>query len=245
MVDYHIIEEKLNFWGFPHEPWHLTISGFGLDFNPRTIVMTWFTMILIIIFAYFATRKLDLRKPNALQYIFEEIYNFIQGLATQQVEPTKASAVISLVLTYFIFILFSNLLGLIPTLSSPTADINTTVGLALITFVMVQVYGIAFKGPLKHYGHYLKPSVVFLPINLVEEIAKPITLSFRLYGNIYAGELLIAVLLGLFPWYIDLGGGFIASAIWIGYSIFVGCIQAFIFTMLSIVYFGQSIGESH
>jgi len=87
--------------------------------------------------------------------------------------------------------------------------------------------------------------VFFLPINIIEDFAKPVTLTFRLYGNIYGGEVLIAVLLGLLGGWTHVFGGFIASVVWLAFSIFVGLIQAFIFTMLSIAYVGQAVADHH
>lgn len=240
------VEEKLNFWGFPHETWHLgTIGNFPLDLNPRTIIVTWLTMVLVALFAVLATRKMDIKRPNKLQVVIEMIYDFVRGLVTDQIQdPVKAMSFLSIALTYFIFILFSNLLGLVPTLTSPTADINTTVGFALCTFFLFQYFGLRYKG-VKHFKHYIEPYVFFLPINIVEDLSKPITLSFRLYGNIFAGEVLLFVILGLMPFVLDLAGGFVVSVVWLGYSIFVGCIQAFVFTMLSIVYVAQKVAEEH
>lgn len=245
MLSLEQVEERLNIWHFPHEPWHLgTIGNFPIDLNPRTIVMTWITMALVILFAVAATRNMNMRRPSKLQVAFETIYDFVRGMVNDNMDPVKGMSLLSIVLTYFIFILFSNLLGLIPTLSSPTADYHTTFALSLFTFVLIQFFGLKYKGA-GHFKHFLQPYAVFLPINLVEELSKPVTLAFRLYGNIYAGEVLIAVLLGLFPWHIDLAGGFIASVIWLGFSIFVGCIQAFIFTMLSIVYVSKAVEDGH
>jgi len=245
MLSMEQVEERLNFWNFPQQPWHLgTIGNFPIDLNPRTIVMTWVAMILVIIFAVAATRNMDMRRPGKLQVAFEFVYDFVRGLVNDNMDPVKGLSLLSIVLTYFIFILFSNLLGLIPTLNSPTADYNTTFALSLFTFVLIQFFGLKYKG-FGHFKHFVKPVFVFLPINLVEELSKPVTLAFRLYGNIYAGEVLIAVLLGLFPLTADIFGGFIASVIWLGFSIFVGCIQAFIFTMLSIAYVGQVVADEH
>lgn len=245
-VELHEVEERLNFWGFPHEHWHLgTIGNFPLDLNPRTLIVTWITMLLVALFAVAATRNMDMKRPNKLQVMFEMIYNFVKGLVHDQIhDPVKAMSFLGIALTYFIFILFSNLLGLVPTLTSPTADLNTTVGLAVCTFILFQYYGIRYKGG-KHFKHYCEPYVPFLPLNIVEDLVKPVTLSFRLYGNIYAGEVLLLVILGLMPAVVDFAGGFIIPVVWLAYSIFVGCIQAFIFTMLSTVYVGQKVSEEH
>jgi F-type H+-transporting ATPase subunit a len=246
-MDLQEVEERLNFWNFPHTgAWHLgTVGNFPIDLNPKTLIVTWLTMILVAAFAIAATRNMSMKRPNSLQTAFEMVYDFISGLVEEQItDPVKAMTFLGIPLTFFIFILFSNLLGLIPTLTSPTADLNTTVGFALCTFLLFEFMGIYYKGG-KHFKHYLEPFVFFLPINIIEDLSKPITLSFRLYGNIFAGEVLLFVILGLMPPILNFCGGFIIPVVWLAYSIFVGCIQAYVFTILSTVYVSQKISDTH
>lgn len=244
-LDLEHMEELLNFWGWPHSgTWELTLGNTQLAFNPKTLIMTWIVMFLVALFGVVATRNMNMRKPQGAQNILEMIWEFIRGLVNDNMDPKKGAALLSIVVTYLIFILFSNLIGLVPTLGSPTADYNTNLALALCTFLLIYIFGIRYKG-LGYFKHYVKPFVFFLPINIIEDLAKPITLTFRLYGNIYAGEVLIAVLLGLLGGWIHVFGGFVASVVWLAFSIFVGCIQAFIFTMLSIVYVAQAVGGEH
>ena len=239
-------EHALNFWGFqPAGSWHWGMIGnFSIDVNPKTLIVTWLTMILVALFTVAATRNLSLKKPNGIQTIFEMYYDFVIGLVKEQIsDPAKVTAFMSIPLTFFIFILFSNLLGLIPTLTSPTADLNTTVAFALTTFIIFEFLGIYYqKG--KFFKHFLQPFVFFLPINIMEDVSKPITLSFRLYGNIFAGEMLLLVIMTMMSPIINWCGGFILPVIWLAYSIFVGGIQAFIFTILSTVYVAQKVSDS-
>jgi F-type H+-transporting ATPase subunit a len=244
MLSFEEVEHELNIWGWPHDTWDLVVGSTTLSFNPKTLIMTWITMLLVIIFVVAATRGMDMRRPKGAQNIMEMMWEFIKGLVNENMNSKIGLALLPIVITYFIFILFSNLIGLVPTLSSPTADYNTTLGLALCTFVLIYVFGIRYKG-LGYFKHYLKPFALFLPINIIEDLAKPVTLTFRLYGNIYAGEVLIAVLLGMLGGWIHVFGGFIASVVWLAFSIFIGCIQAFIFTMLSIAYVGQAVSSEH
>lgn len=238
------IEHELNIWGWPHDTWDLVLGNTTLSFNPKTMIMTWITMVLVAIFVVGATRNMDMRRPRGAQNILEMLWEFLRGLVNENMNPRIGVSLFPVVITYFIFILFSNLIGLVPTLSSPTADYNTTFGLALCTFFLIYIFGIRYKG-LGYFKHYFKPFVFFLPINIIEDLAKPVTLTFRLYGNIYAGEVLIAVLLGLLGGWAHVFGGFLASVAWLAFSIFVGCIQAFIFTMLSIAYVGQAVSDGH
>ncbi|WP_028543907.1 F0F1 ATP synthase subunit A [Paenibacillus taiwanensis] len=120
---------------------------------------------------------------------------------------------------------------------SPTADASVTMGLAIIIFILCHYLGLV-KNTKGYFKHYVQPYVIFLPINLIETLAKPLTHGMRLYANIYAGEVLITVLLGAGFWGIP---GLVA---WQGFSIFIGAIQAFVFTILTMVYIGQMI-ETH
>lgn len=244
MLSLEQVEERLNVWHWPHHPFEVAVGNIHLAFNVKTLVMTWVVMILVAIFAIAATRNANMRRPNGVQNVLEAIWEFIRGLVYDNMDKKKGNALLSIVITYFIFILFSNLIGLIPTLSSPTADYNTTMGLALCTFALIFIFGIRYKG-LKYFKHYLEPFPFFLPIIIIEDFAKPVTLTFRLYGNIYGGEVLIAVLLGLLGGWAHVLGGFVASVVWLGFSIFVGFIQAFIFTMLSIAYVSQAVADHH
>lgn len=245
MMSLEQVHERLNVWGFPHEPLHLgEIGNFPIDINLKTLIMTWITMTLVIVFLVKATRGLSLHKPGKLQVVVEMMYDFLKGLAFENIDTKKAAPLLSLILSIFSYLLFCNLLGLVPTMMSPTADINTTIGMALMVFVLLWIQGLKYKG-LGHFKHFVTPYALFLPINILEELAKPVTLAFRLYGNIYAGEVLIAVLLGMIGINAFLFGGFIPSVIWLLFSIFVSCIQAFIFTMLTIAYTSQVVADSH
>lgn len=122
---------------------------------------------------------------------------------------------------------------------SPTADVSVTFGLAFLVFIIVNFLGL--KNNRKHYlKHYIEPFPIFLPLNIVENLAKPIALGIRLYANIFAGEVLISTLIGAGVF----GLPFLAA--WQGFSIFIGALQAFIFTMLTMVYIAQaSVHEEH
>lgn len=116
---------------------------------------------------------------------------------------------------------------------SPTADISVTCGLAFMVFFIVNYLGL--KNNRQHYlRHYIEPSPIFLPLNIIESLAKPAALGIRLYANIFAGEVLISTLVGASAF----GLPFLAA--WQGFSIFIGALQAFIFTMLTMVYIGQA-----
>lgn len=236
----HQVEMQLNYWGIPlftdyDKYWNIM----GLSISPRTMIMTWIAMALVLLFAWACTKNLNVRSPGKGQATFEMLWDFLGGQVYGNLGQKLGNAMLPIIVTFFIYIAFSNLLGLVPTLSSPTADKNTTFGLALIVVLLIHYHGIKANGVGGHVGHYFKPFKPFVILHLIEEVARPVTLAFRLYGNIFAGEVLIAVLLGLLSIGSYVFGGFIPSVIWLAFSTFVGFVQAFVFSMLTIAYVSQ------
>jgi len=130
-------------------------------------------------------------------------------------------------------------LGLLPyKLSSPTADLNTALALAIASTMLVWSISIYSRG-LAYFKHFLQPFPVMIVLNIFEEVAKPITLTVRLFGNIIAGEILLELLYTLLPVYAPV------AWIWLALSLFIGTIQAFIFTVLTTAYLNQGASESH
>ena len=207
----------------------------GFTFNSQTVVMTWLTMVVVLFIGWLATRRLSLVPTSGWQVALEMIIETLHEQAEENMGPRSRGFLSMFIVSLFLFILISNWIGLIPTMASPTNDLNTTLGLALLVIGMTHVLGLYVKGG--HYiGHFFQPFAPFVVINIVEELAKPITLSFRLFGNILAGEILIHILL------LMLGNlSTVPSVVWIAFSVFVGGVQAFIFTMLSIAYIGSAI----
>lgn len=238
------VHQELDFWGFMNIGHHGMVNTPIGEVNLKTIVMTWVVMVIIALFAYAATRKMKVERPGTMQIIMEEIFLALRGLVYENIDYRKGAGLVCLIFSLFIFLLISNLIGLVPTMMSPTADINTTLGLALTVFILVHVLGLRFQGK-KYFKHYLEPYPVFIVLHVIEELSKPLTLSFRLYGNIYAGEVLVAVLLGMMSFAANMFGGFVFTVIWLSFSIFVSCIQALIFTMLTIAYISQKVAEDH
>ena len=207
----------------------------GMTFNVETLEMTWITMAVVILIAFLATRNLKMI-PSGWQNAIEMVVTALHGQIDATMGP-RGRMLAPLIISLFLFLLVSNWLGLIPTLSSPTNDLNTTLGLALMVIVMLHVMGVYFKG-MHYIKHFFQPVPVFVVINAIEEVAKPITLAFRLFGNILAGEILIIILLKLMPIWMP-----IPSVIWLAFSIFIGGVQAFIFTMLSMAYLANAVRE--
>lgn len=213
------------------------ISHFGgLTFHLDTVLVTWVVLVLILLTVMAVKRHIKI-VPGKLQVCFESIIMYLDAIVVENMGE-KGRKFMPLIVGLFIFIFVSNQLGLLPTgglLKSPTADLNTNLGLALFVFILVQIVTIKSKGIVGYLKHYGQPMIFFLPINIIEELAKPITLSFRLFGNIMAGEVVIFVLGMLAPYVIPAG--------WLLFSVFVGLIQAFIFTMLTISYLSSAMAE--
>ena len=215
---------------------HKVVEFLGMHFHLDTIYMAILSSVIVLVIAIAATRSLKVVPTGRLQNMIEIL---VEGLLEQidnNIGP-KGRQVAPLVITLFIFLLIANWVGLVPGLTSPTSDINCNLGLALMIILVVNVLGVKEKGFAAHFGNFLKPHFLFLPINLVEEIAKPVTLSARLFGNILAGEILIVILTKLVPYFIP--------SIWLAFSVFVGIIQAGIFTMMSMTYLANALQDNH
>lgn len=217
-----------------HTGTHAVQQLLGMQVNMDTIFTTWLTALIVFLVVFAASRGKKL-VPTGVQNCVEIL---VEGLLSQfekNVGP-KYRQVVPALLTLFLFILTANQLGLLPTehlTASPTSDINTTLGLALAVTLLIHVLFIANQGVGKWVKHFFEPFPVFVLINLVEEISRPVTLAMRLFGNILAGEILLELLYALAPWLIPI--------IWIAFSVFVGVIQAYIFTTLSSVYLKHSL----
>ena len=152
---------------------------------------------------------------------------------------------VPLAIALFMFILIANWLELIPTMDkvpAPTADVNVTFALALVVIIWMHATSIRRKGVKGYLKHYGQPYVALTPLNILEELAKPITLALRLFGNIFSGTIML-LLIGLFPAYVVPW----PNAVWKLFDMFIGVIQAFIFALLTILYFSSAVEteESH
>jgi F-type H+-transporting ATPase subunit a len=249
---------------------HTSVRVFGFTVYTDTLVSIAVVLLIIAALVFWARRRgITDQAPTGVQNLLEAAIEFVSGLVEDTIGE-EGRRIAPIVITMFLFIIVANWLGLIrlPGLHviSPTADLNTTLALALVTFVLVEYYALRNRGLVGYFKHFLEPFPFLAPINIIEELSKPITLSFRLFGNILAGEVMLLVL-AYFGGGFLLGVGQIAQGslqhfligalaaigvvliflfdiIWIAFSIFIGAIQAFIFTMLTIAYFGQAM-EHH
>ncbi|MGI8761652.1 MAG: F0F1 ATP synthase subunit A [Jatrophihabitantaceae bacterium] len=219
---------------------HVVWNVFGVALNVDTILGTLVAGVIIIGLGVIMRRKLSARKPTGVQLLFETVTDQIE----KQVEGTMgirtAPFVVPLATTLFLFILIANWLAIIPTghhpeyMPPPASDVNLTYALALLVIVWMHVTGIRKQGVRAYYHHLFQPYWVMFPINLVEEIARPLTLSLRLFGNMFAGVIMVS-LIALFPAYLL----WAPDIIWKLFEMFIGLIQAFIFALLTIIYFSS------
>ena len=208
----------------------------GMAVNMDTIYMTWITAAIVFILIRLAVAKPALVPggvQNAVEMVVETLCDQFRGT----LGPDYRKAVYML-LTLFFVVFVGNELGLLPTphlLVSPTNDLNTTLGMAIGASVITHLLYVRNRGVGNYVKHWFQPFAPFVIINIIEEIAKPLTLAMRLFGNILAGEILLEVLQNLVPFGVPI--------IWLVFSLVIGLIQAFIFTILVTAYLGGAIGE--
>lgn len=235
---------------------HDQVKWFGMTVNLDTVLATAIAAVIVIGLAFFLRAKITSSGvPNGVQLFFEAVTIQMRNQIETTIGMRIAPFVLPLAVTLFVFILIANWLSVLPLqytghdgkphelLKPPASDINFVLALALFVFVCYHAAGVWRRGLLGHPAKVLKGHVVFLaPINVVEELAKPISLSLRLFGNIFAGGILVA-LIAMFPPYIM----WAPNAIWKSFDLFVGAIQAFIFALLTVLYFSQSmeLDEDH
>lgn len=241
-----------------HHLQHLT-SGSGFwTLNVDTLLVSWILGVAVLCLMRFAAKRATIDTPGGLQNFVELIYEFVDT----QVKDTfhgQSKLIAPLALTIFTWVFLMNFMDLIPVdllpcaagamgashfKVVPTTDPNLTLGMSLSVFVLIIFYSIKFKGIMgfakemtcKPFGPWLMPVNLFLKI--IEELAKPLSLGLRLFGNLYAGEL-IFILIALLPWWMQwaLGGP------WAIFHILVIIIQAFVFMMLTIVYLSLAVEE--
>jgi F-type H+-transporting ATPase subunit a len=207
----------------------------------ETILVSSLVVGFLTLFLLLGTR--DLKKvPDTLQNFLEVIYELVKSIALTQMGPSYYSQFLPFVATIFLFVLGSNWAGaLIPwklieipegELAAPTNDINTTACLAILTSITYFTAGFKIKG-IGYFARYIKPSVFLLPINIIEDFTKPLSLNFRLFGNIVADELTVSVLCSLVPILIPV------PIMVLG--LFASSIQALIFSTLAAAYIGEVI----
>lgn len=210
----------------PH--WVFSIGGVNIELNSETLIVSWIIMGVIIAFGWAATRRMDIL-PGPWQTLGEVIVGAFEGLVNDALDERNRKY-FPLIITLFLFVWLCNMAGVIPVLSEPTKDLNTPLAYGLLGFFIAQYAGIQTKGLGGWAKEYVQPMFFMLPLNIIGEMSKVVSISFRLFGNIMGGAIIITVVSHL-VYYLVLPPLLVAF-----FGIFVGTIQAFVFTMLTLVY---------
>lgn len=213
----------------------------GITLHGQVFLVSWFVIILLLIASFLGTKQLD-QIPQGWQNFMESVLEFTQDIAKNQLGESFYRPWVPFISTLFLFIFGCNWAGaLIPwkvielpqgELAAPTNDINTTVALALLVSIFYFYAGLQKKG-LGYFKRYLQPTPILLPINILEDFTKPLSLSFRLFGNTLADELTVSVLTLLVPLIIPLPI--------MGLGVFASSVQALIFSTLAAAYICEAL----
>ncbi|MGH9298975.1 MAG: F0F1 ATP synthase subunit A [Acidimicrobiales bacterium] len=230
---------------------HLTTSVFGFTVYIDDLGACVLAGLIVIALGLVLRAKATSGVPGKLQLAFETVV----GSASRQIETTMGSKglfIVPLACTLFVFILFCNWLEMIPTnlanhhqlLVSPTSDINLPAAMAVTVIVLVHVTWVRLHGIRSYIGHYFKPYKVLFPINVIEELVKPVTLSLRLFGNLFASGILLTLIAALpAKWILPVPA---LDFVWkLFAAFFVAPVQAFIFALLTVIYMESAVAGGH
>lgn len=225
-----------------HIEWHIA----GLTFNGDTITATLIAGAIVLLLGFWVARRGSVEKPNKAQLVFESITEQVEIQVEDAMGIKTAPWVVPFAFALFVFILVANWLAVFPTghhpeyVPPPASDVNLTYALALLVIVTMHVTGIRKRGLRGYYGHLFRKPRVLIPLNILEELIKPVTLSLRLFGNIFAGTIMVALFAAM-PAFIL----WLPNIIWRLFDMFIGLIQAFIFALLTVLYLSsiRPVGE--
>jgi F-type H+-transporting ATPase subunit a len=221
-----------------HLKWHV----FGLAINADTVISTAIAAVIVLGFGLYLARKAKSGVPSGLQLMFETVTDQVERQVESNIGIRTAPFVVPLAIALFFFILISNWMAVLPHaweeyVRPPTADVNLTFALALFVIILVHATGIKVKGG-HYFRHFIEPYPALLPLNIIEELVKPVTLALRLFGNILAGTVMVAVI-ALLPGFVS----WAPTTAWKLFDLFIGLLQALIFALLTILYFGFAAGQ--
>lgn len=202
-----------------------------------TLVATWALMAVLVAAAWLVTRDLRLWPPlRAGQHLLETLLIFLRD-HVREITQQDPEPYLPFVGTLFVFILTANVAGAIPGVPAPTASISTTGALAVVVFLAVPLFGVRRLGMRGYLAHYLHPSPFMLPFNIIGELSRTLALAVRLFGNMLSTSVIVAVLLSVVP--------ILFPAVMNAFGLLIGVIQAYIFTVLAIVYIAAGSEQQH
>ena len=228
----------------------------GLEFNMSTVLMSTIAAIIVFLIARAGAQAATTSTPSGMQNFMEYIIEFVRDTIASTMSLKQGEKFISLGLALIMYIFVANMLGLPFSIvtgddhtlwwKSPTADPHVTLTLSVSVIILTQIFGIREHGVGGYLKSYAKPQWWMLPLNIIEQIANTLTLGLRLFGNIYAGEVLLALLAGAVAFgAFGIIGAAIPLIVWQAFSIFVGTIQSFVFLILTMVYMAHRISHDH
>ena len=197
------------------------------------VLSTWAIVILLLVLCLYLRRRLD-SKPGKLQTLAEILVTTLQSQIRSTLR-TEPDPYLPLIGGLFLFVLFANLSSLVPGNEAPTAHIETDAALALIVFCAIIVKGVRSRGLSGYLKSFADPSWIMVPLNLVEAVTRTFSLMIRLFGNMMSGAFVIGIMLSL--------AGLFVPIPFMALDVLVGVIQAYIFSMLALVFIGAAIGD--
>ncbi|MBW2186558.1 MAG: F0F1 ATP synthase subunit A [Deltaproteobacteria bacterium] len=202
------------------------------------VTYTWLVMLILFAVAFIASRGIKM-VPSGWQNLMESVVGGIENLMVETMGP-KGKTYFPLIATFALFILVSNLIGLVPGMYPPTADLNTNAALALTAFSMTHIIGVKEHG-ISYLKHFMGPIAVLAPlifiIEIIGHLARPLSLSLRLFGNMYGHEIVLMIFFALVPLFLPVPMMLM--------GVLVSFIQAFVFTLLAMIYIAGSLEEAH
>ncbi len=237
-----MFEHKLGYVEWLTEHFYALAEMLGLHLTHKPMDHVWMALFIVLFYTIFFLiwkKKFNVY-PGFVQQLLEAYFGFIEGLTKDIIGP-QGKRYIPILGMLGLFILTGNLMGLIPVFKSPTANINVTFSCAITVFIYYHAQGIREQGIVNYLKHFAGPvpwlAPIFFPVELISHFARPLSLSIRLFGNIFGEDAIIIILFGLIPWLVPLPMMLLA--------VFTSLIQTLVFLMLSSVYIAGAIAHEH
>lgn len=215
----------------------------GQDVIPDYLVMCGLTVLLVVALSLVVRSRLSVENPGSLQIVLEDLVGGLTGMLDEWIGP-KGIRYLPIVGTLGVFILAGNMMGLVPGLMAPTSSINVTLGCAITVFVYYHIEGIKEQGLGPYLKHFAAPpgapifiAPIMLPIEIISHFSRVLSLSLRLFGNVFGEELVIAILFSIVPFLVPLPMMFL--------GIITGSLQALIFVILTMIYLAGAVATEH
>lgn len=209
------------------------VTILGLRFN-NSVVQTWFVMAVLLGFAAWARPRLRLWRPARWQTVVEWLINYVEGLI-RDMGGKPSAEITSFLVTLIAFVAIANLLGLLPALNAPTRDLNTTLALSAVSLGSTYFFAIRRRGVRSWLRSFVEPVFIMLPLNIISDVSRLVSMALRLFGNVIAGELIGAVVFALVP--------FVAPLLMNTLGAVTGVLQALVFTILTFVFMLEAMGR--